>query len=167
MVELLSTSTGGAARHLGERRGGDRFERDRVAATANTVWVTGCRSWYLDDRGVPAAWPWPFGHFRDAMSAPVLDDFDVRDKVVSAAPAVVSQRSPGVEVRTTLTCHERRHPGRHLHRRGFLALLGAAGAVAALDPRWFRASGRMRLRRRSTPRSLSAWEPAIPDLTGA
>ena len=25
------------------------------AAAKNTIWVTGCRSWYLDDRGIPAA----------------------------------------------------------------------------------------------------------------
>ena len=35
-----------------------RLESERVAATAKTVWTTGCRSWYLDDRGVPASWPW-------------------------------------------------------------------------------------------------------------
>lgn len=46
------------------------FERDRAEAAANTVWVTGCRSWYLDDRGLPAVWPWPFLKFREAMKAP-------------------------------------------------------------------------------------------------
>ena len=30
-----------------------RFERDREQASRQTVWVTGCRSWYLDDRGCP------------------------------------------------------------------------------------------------------------------
>src|SRR5436305_6913278 len=28
----------------------ERFEADRVEAAKNTVWVTVCRSWYLDDR---------------------------------------------------------------------------------------------------------------------
>ncbi len=46
------------------------FERDRAEAAKNTVWVTGCRSWYLDDRGLPAVWPWPFLKFREAMKAP-------------------------------------------------------------------------------------------------
>lgn len=46
------------------------FERDRSEAAKNTVWVTGCRSWYLDDRGLPAVWPWPFLKFREAMKAP-------------------------------------------------------------------------------------------------
>jgi cation diffusion facilitator CzcD-associated flavoprotein CzcO len=55
----------------------DRFEADRVEAARHTVWATGCRSWYLDDRGVPAAWPWPFSRFRACMAAPDLDDFEV------------------------------------------------------------------------------------------
>ena len=53
------------------------FEAARVAAAAKTVWATGCRSWYLDDRGVPAAWPWPFGRFRQEMEAPRLDAYDM------------------------------------------------------------------------------------------
>ena len=36
-----------------------------------------CRSWYLDDRGVPAAWPWSFTRFREAMAHPVLDDYEL------------------------------------------------------------------------------------------
>ena len=46
------------------------FERAREQAARHTVWVTGCRSWYLDDRGLPAVWPWPFSQFRDAMKTP-------------------------------------------------------------------------------------------------
>jgi cation diffusion facilitator CzcD-associated flavoprotein CzcO len=54
----------------------ERFETDRVEATAKTVWVTGCHSWYLDDRGVPAAWPWSMNRFREVMARPDFDDFD-------------------------------------------------------------------------------------------
>jgi cation diffusion facilitator CzcD-associated flavoprotein CzcO len=46
------------------------FERAREEASQRTVWVTGCRSWYLDDRGLPAVWPWSFIRFREAMRAP-------------------------------------------------------------------------------------------------
>ncbi|HEY5011901.1 MAG TPA: NAD(P)/FAD-dependent oxidoreductase, partial [Acidimicrobiia bacterium] len=48
----------------------DDFERAREQAAQHTVWVTGCRSWYLDDRGLPAVWPWSFKRFRDEMTAP-------------------------------------------------------------------------------------------------
>lgn len=53
------------------------FEEARVAASAKTVWATGCRSWYLDDRGVPAVWPWPFSDFRAEMAAPKLDAYQL------------------------------------------------------------------------------------------
>jgi cation diffusion facilitator CzcD-associated flavoprotein CzcO len=46
------------------------FERAREQASRRTVWVTGCRSWYLDDRGIPAVWPWSFVRFREAMKIP-------------------------------------------------------------------------------------------------
>ncbi|HXW33460.1 MAG TPA: NAD(P)/FAD-dependent oxidoreductase, partial [Acidimicrobiales bacterium] len=46
------------------------FESARVQAAKKTVWASGCRSWYLDDRGVPAVWPWPFERFRVEMSTP-------------------------------------------------------------------------------------------------
>jgi hypothetical protein len=48
-----------------------------VETAKNTVWVTGCRSWYLDDRGIPAVWPWSFDRFRDEMSKPKLEHYDL------------------------------------------------------------------------------------------
>ena len=64
-----------------------RFEAERVEAAKHTVWVTGCRSWYLDDRGVPAAWPWSFDRFRQAMARPNFDDFEL---VVRPPPTMLS-----------------------------------------------------------------------------
>jgi hypothetical protein len=55
-----------------------RHEDARAVAAQKTIWMTGCRSWYLDDRGVPAVWPWTFDHFRDVMAAPDLADYDLR-----------------------------------------------------------------------------------------
>jgi len=54
-----------------------RFEEERTEAAKHTIWVTGCRSWYLDDRGIPAVWPWTFTRFREAMAKPVLADFEL------------------------------------------------------------------------------------------
>jgi cation diffusion facilitator CzcD-associated flavoprotein CzcO len=56
----------------------DEFEAARVERAKRTVWVTGCQSWYLDDRGVPAVWPWPFDRFREMMRAPDPDAFEYR-----------------------------------------------------------------------------------------
>jgi cation diffusion facilitator CzcD-associated flavoprotein CzcO len=59
------------------REAAERFEADRVEAAKKTIWMTGCRSWYLDDRGVPAAWPWTFGRFREEMARPNLADYEL------------------------------------------------------------------------------------------
>ncbi len=56
----------------------DEFEASRVEAAKKTVWVTGCRSWYLDDRGIPATWPWAFDRFRAEMKAPRPEAFEYR-----------------------------------------------------------------------------------------
>jgi cation diffusion facilitator CzcD-associated flavoprotein CzcO len=55
----------------------DAFEAARVEAAKNTIWMTGCRSWYLDDRGIPASWPWSFDRFREEMRAPDLSAFEM------------------------------------------------------------------------------------------
>lgn len=52
-----------------------RFNASLREAMKGTVWVTGCRSWYLDKNGNPALWPWSFDRFRDEMRQPDLADF--------------------------------------------------------------------------------------------
>src|SRR5262249_5985723 len=49
----------------------------RTDAAKSSIWSTGCKSWYLDHRGVPASWPWTFDRFRAEMSQPKLDAYDV------------------------------------------------------------------------------------------
>jgi cation diffusion facilitator CzcD-associated flavoprotein CzcO len=56
----------------------ERFDAERVEAAKKTVWITGCRSWYLDDRGIPAVWPWTFDRFREEMAAPRLAAYELR-----------------------------------------------------------------------------------------
>ncbi len=46
-------------------------------AMKDTVWVTGCQSWYLDKNGNPAMWPFPYDKFCADMTAPNLDEFDL------------------------------------------------------------------------------------------
>ena len=47
-----------------------------MEAAKKTVWSTGCRSWYLDDRGIPAVWPWTFDRFREEMASPKIADYE-------------------------------------------------------------------------------------------
>jgi cation diffusion facilitator CzcD-associated flavoprotein CzcO len=56
----------------------ERFEAARSEAARHTVWYTGgCRSWYLDARGIPASWPWSYSRFVEMMTEPQWSDFDV------------------------------------------------------------------------------------------
>ncbi len=74
LVELLRS---GRYRELSaDSQATQEFDAARVEAAKNTVWTTGCRSWYLDDRGVPATWPWTFDRFREEMAEPRLDSFE-------------------------------------------------------------------------------------------
>jgi cation diffusion facilitator CzcD-associated flavoprotein CzcO len=67
----------------------ERFDAERVEAAKKTVWITGCRSWYLDDRGIPAVWPWTFDRFREEMAAPKLAAYELRGGVHEGeAPAL-------------------------------------------------------------------------------
>jgi hypothetical protein len=51
-------------------------ERTEVAKT--TIWHSGCNSWYLDARGVPAVWPWTVERHREEMAKPRLGDYELR-----------------------------------------------------------------------------------------
>ncbi|MEP6624714.1 MAG: NAD(P)/FAD-dependent oxidoreductase, partial [Acidimicrobiia bacterium] len=69
--QLVDQLADGAVREISPTRAAmDTHEAERVEAARNSIWVTGCRSWYLDDRGIPATWPWTFTRFREVMAAP-------------------------------------------------------------------------------------------------
>jgi len=52
-----------------------RFLAEVREAMKKTVWVSGCRSWYLDAQGNPVAWPWTFERFVEDMAAPRFEEF--------------------------------------------------------------------------------------------
>jgi len=79
IMELVELVRGGACHEVCASEAAAReFETSRTQAAQRTVWSTGCRSWYLDDRGIPAAWPWTFDRFREEMAKPKLGDFEMR-----------------------------------------------------------------------------------------
>jgi hypothetical protein len=78
IMQLVERVRSGSCRELSASHvATERFDVDRVEAAKNTVWQTGCSSWYLDDRGVPAVWPWTFDRFRKEMSEPRFSDFEL------------------------------------------------------------------------------------------
>jgi cation diffusion facilitator CzcD-associated flavoprotein CzcO len=78
VMQLVDRIAGGEYQAISARHdAAERFEAERIEAAKHTVWVTGCRSWYLDDRGIPMAWPFSFDRFREEMAAPRLDDYEL------------------------------------------------------------------------------------------
>ena len=78
VLQLMEVLRAGSATEISaSREAAESLERERLEAAQRTIWVTGCRSWYLDDRGVPAVWPWSYQRFRDAMSTPDLNHYDL------------------------------------------------------------------------------------------
>lgn len=76
ILKLLDRLRAGECREISaDADATQKFDEDRTEAAKTTVWTTGCRSWYLDDRGIPAAWPWTFDRFRDEMSEPKPADY--------------------------------------------------------------------------------------------
>ena len=76
--QLVGVIRSGAAREVcASSEAAEVFEAARVEAAKKTIWTTGCRSWYLDDRGIPATWPWTFDRFREEMHAPDLYAYDL------------------------------------------------------------------------------------------
>lgn len=79
IMQLIDRLRSGECREISATQEAmDQHEAARVEAAQHTVWVTGCRSWYLDDRGIPATWPWSFDRFRAEMQAPKPAAFEYR-----------------------------------------------------------------------------------------
>lgn len=54
----------------------DAFYDEVRSAMGDTVWVSGCDSWYLTADGTPLLWPWPLEAFEARLRrAPVPSDF--------------------------------------------------------------------------------------------
>jgi len=79
ILQLVEQVGSGACRELcASPEAMARFDAERREAARRTIWNTGCKSWYLDEDGLPTAWPWSFDRFIEAMSEPRLEDYDLR-----------------------------------------------------------------------------------------
>jgi cation diffusion facilitator CzcD-associated flavoprotein CzcO len=79
ILQLVEQIRAGRCRELAPSPvASEKFEAARTEAAKGAIWSTGCKSWYLDDRGVPASWPWSFDKFREEMAKPKLDAYELR-----------------------------------------------------------------------------------------
>ena len=53
----------------------DAFYADVREAMTDTVWTTGCQSWYIGETGEPELFPWPPGHYRRMLGSVATEDF--------------------------------------------------------------------------------------------
>jgi cation diffusion facilitator CzcD-associated flavoprotein CzcO len=53
------------------------YEARRIKAAKETIFGSGCTSWYLDAQGVPITWPWDYDTFAEKMKAPDFEAFEV------------------------------------------------------------------------------------------
>ena len=62
-----------------------RFNEQMRSAMPSTIWVTGCRSWYIGEDGTPEVWPWTPRRHRELLREPAVEEFDVRPATPSAS----------------------------------------------------------------------------------
>jgi cation diffusion facilitator CzcD-associated flavoprotein CzcO len=60
------------------REATERFNADMRAAMPNTIWTSGCSSWYIGEDGLPELFPWEPEVHRELLAEPVESDFAMR-----------------------------------------------------------------------------------------
>jgi cation diffusion facilitator CzcD-associated flavoprotein CzcO len=79
---LRSLDRARATRIEVRREAADAFDRELRQALSQTVWHTGCTSWYLDERGNdPNQWPWRWGQYRRRTSAVTAEAYEVAGRL--------------------------------------------------------------------------------------
>ena len=76
--QLIDVIASGSARRIAPTPAATAaFNAALTAKIPDTIWASGCKSWYIDAKGRIASWPWTFAKFDEDMAAPVLEDFDL------------------------------------------------------------------------------------------
>ncbi len=79
VLQLVEEIRAGRAREVSASNAAmQEFSAEFDRAAKNTIWATGCRSWYLDSRGIPAVWPFTYQRFVDEMKRPRLEAYELR-----------------------------------------------------------------------------------------
>ncbi len=53
------------------------FTETLKSSFGETIWVSGCNSWYLDAEGVPATWPWAPSQYRQSLKVVDFADYEL------------------------------------------------------------------------------------------
>ena len=66
----------------------DHCHAELRAAAPNTIWASGCNSWYIGTDGVPHPWPWTPERHREMLARPHLDEWEFSRKAPAATTVV-------------------------------------------------------------------------------
>lgn len=53
----------------------DAYNASLHEAAKDTVWASGCSSWYIGPDGTPELWPWSPRHHQESLATPIESDF--------------------------------------------------------------------------------------------
>lgn len=59
------------------REATDLYNQELRAAIPNTIWASGCQSWYIGRDGLPHAWPWTPERHREMLAEPQLEEWEL------------------------------------------------------------------------------------------
>ena len=77
-MKLMDRLRAGNAREIAPKPEAAQAFNDALSAKLkDTIWASGCRSWYIDAQGRVASWPWTYATFLENMAEPVLEDFEI------------------------------------------------------------------------------------------
>lgn len=77
-MQLIERLAAGDVREIAPKASAARRFNDEIRdQLPNTVWASGCQSWYMDAHGRIASWPWTFEKFEADMKTPNWDDFEL------------------------------------------------------------------------------------------
>jgi hypothetical protein len=68
----------------------DAYNAEMRTAMPNTIWTSGCTSWYIGQDGLPELWPWSPGRHRAMLRELHADEWHV-----AAEPAHVASAPRG------------------------------------------------------------------------
>jgi len=69
----------------------DQLNKEMKAAARNTIWTTGCNSWYLDKNGDPISWPWSGRQYRKHLQTLYLEEYMDHSSESSSTPTAAPQ----------------------------------------------------------------------------
>lgn len=78
VIKLIKKWQQGEMACIAPKASAEKAFVNRVAkGMDNTIWTTGCNSWYINSNGDPVVWPWTLSQWNKEMKEPDLNDFEL------------------------------------------------------------------------------------------